>query len=195
MPGSYTVELVAGGRTLDSKPMRVIADPAVQLADAQRRRLDALAVELHDLQRQGAAMATKLNALYAQMTAAATKLKDAGNVPAAVKTQFETFNKEFDAVRVKFGVPAPAGGGRGGGGGGRGGADPENALARAIAVKGQVMAVWEAPSDATVRQSADSKLALLRALTDANAFVGKVPAMSQALKAYDVTLTVPAGVK
>ena len=69
---------------------------------------------------------------------------DPESVPAAVKTQFEAFNKEFDAVRVKFGVPqtAPGGGrgGQGGGGaataaaaGGRGGAAPAGAAQAAPA--------------------------------------------------------------
>ena len=119
MPGTYSVALIAGGRTVDTKPMKIIMDPAVQLADAQRRRYDAIVTELHGVQRLGIQAAAALNALYPQITAAAAKLKDAGNVPATVKTQFEALNKEFDAVRVKFGVPVVAAGGRGGGGGGR----------------------------------------------------------------------------
>jgi len=197
MPGSYTVALTAGGKTLDSKPMRIIMDPAVQLADAARRRHDAIVADLHEVQRRGSAAASALNALYPQVVAAATKIKDMSNVPPAVKSQFDAFNKEFDALRVKFGVPLGAGGrgGGGGGGGGRGGADPDNVLARTVALKGQVMGIWESPSEATARQSADAKLLLQTAVADANAFLGKTTAMSQALKAYDITLTVPATVR
>jgi photosystem II stability/assembly factor-like uncharacterized protein len=196
MPGSYSVALVADGKTLDTKPMKIIMDPAVQLADAQRRRYDAILTELHDAQRTGTRAAAALNALYPQFTAAATKIKDASNVPAAVKTQFETFNKEFDALRVKFGVPLGAGGrGGGGGGGGRGGADPDNVLARTSALKGGISGMWEAPSEATVRQSTDTKLALAKAITEANAFLAKATTMSQSLKAYDIGLTVPAAIK
>ena len=61
------------------------------------------------------------------MTAAAAKLKDA-NTP--VKPQFDALAKQFDAVRVKFGVPAaPAGGRGGGGGGGRGNVNLNDVLA------------------------------------------------------------------
>jgi hypothetical protein len=127
------------------------------------------------------------------------------NVPAAVKTQFETVNKEFDAVRVKFGVPPPppqAGGGRGGGGGGGGGgrgggaAGPNPDLVnRAGTVKGQIANIWEMPSDALLKQYNDVKLALPKAIADANALLVKAMPLSQALKKYDVTLTVPSPVK
>jgi hypothetical protein len=127
-------------------------------------------------------------------------------VPAAVKTQFETVNKEFDAVRVKFGVPPPppqAGGGRGGGGGGGGGggrgggaAGPNPDLVnRAGTVKGQIANIWEMPSDALLKQYNDVKLALPKAIADANALLVKAMPLSQALKKYDVTLTVPSPVK
>jgi len=113
-----------------------------------------------------------------------------------VKTQFEALNKEFDAVRVKFGVPVVAAGGRGGGGGGgRGGVDPDNVLARTSALKVGVIAIWEAPTAATVKQSADAKLALQQAVTEANAVLSKAATMSQSLKTYDITLTMPAPIK
>jgi hypothetical protein len=196
MPGTYSVSLVAGGKTLDTKSMKIIMDPAVRLADAERKRYDAIATDLHDVQRLGSRAAAALNALYPQMTAAAAKIKDATNVPATAKSQFEALQKEFDAVRVKFGVPAPAGGGRGGGGGGgRGGADLDNVLARTSALKVGVLAIWEAPTAATVKQSSDAKLALQRAVTEANAFLTKATTTAASLKAYDITLTVPAPVK
>ena len=195
MPGTYTVALTAGGRTLDTKTMRVIMDPAVQLADASRRRYDALVTDLHDIQRLGASAAAALNALLPQITAAAAKIKDASNVPANVKTQFEAFGKDFDSLRVKFGVGAAAAAGRGGGGGGGRGGDPDNVLARTATLKGGIMGIWEPPSDASVRQSADAKLALQRAISDANAFLAKATAMGQTLKPYDIMLTVPGAVK
>ncbi len=195
MPGTFTVALIAGGKTLDSKPMRVIMDPAVRLADAERRRYDAIATDLHDVQRLGSRAAAALSAMYPQMTAATAKMKDATNVPASAKAQFDALQKDFDAVRVKFGVPAPVAAGRGGGGGGRGGADPANVLARTSALKVGVLAIWEAPTPATVKQSSDAKLALQQAVTEANAFLSKAATVSQSLKTYDIALTVPAPVK
>jgi photosystem II stability/assembly factor-like uncharacterized protein len=190
LPATYTVALMSGNRTLDTKRMKIIMDPAVKLADADRRRYDALVMELHDAQRIGMQTAAKLNALYPQMTAAATKLKSATNAPSSLTSQFDALSKQFDAVRVKFGVPAAAAGGRGGGGG-RGGANPDDVLAQLSALKVGVGAMWESPTPAIVRQSTAARSALQQAVTEANAFFSRAAALSAALKAQDVSLSVP----
>ena len=91
-------------------------------------------------------MASALSPLYTQMTELAGKIGGMANVPAAVKTQFDAVNKEFDAVRVKFGVPPPAAAGwwrrwrwwrRGGGGGA---AASQDLVGRTGTVKGQIPA-------------------------------------------------------
>jgi hypothetical protein len=46
-----------------------------------------------------------------------------------------------------------------------------------------------------MRQYNDVRLALPRAIAEANALLGKAGAMSETLKKYDVTLTVPPSVK
>lgn len=127
LPGTYNVALMVDGKTIETKPIKVIADPEAQMNDLQHKRYNDILMDLHDMQRKGTAVQQALNSLYSQMTDVAAKVKDATNMPAAVKTQFEAFNKEFDAIRVKFGVPQAAGGGGRGGGagapaGGRGGA-------------------------------------------------------------------------
>ena len=143
--------------------------------------------------------ATALDAVYSQMTGVGTKVKDAATMSPQDRAQFDAFSKNFDSLRVKFGVPlnAAAAGGRGGGGGGGrgGGGDPQNVLARAGALKTGIMAFWEPPSDALVKQYNSVKVDLPRAVSDANAFLGRASAMSQTLKKYDITLTVPAPVK
>jgi hypothetical protein len=192
-PGSYSVALVAGEKTLDTKPMRIIMDPAVRLTEIQRASYDAVVTELYDAQRLGIHGAAALSALDPQMTAAAAKIRDASGVPATLKEQFDALHKDFDAVRVKFGVTATVAAGRGGGGG-RGG-DPENLVARTTTLKVGVMGIWEAPSAATVRQSAAVKLALQQAVTEANAMLAKATTMSQSLSKYDIVLTVPATIK
>jgi hypothetical protein len=193
---------VVDGKTVESKPMKVVMDPAVQLADAQRKRYNDLVTDLHDVQRRGTETAITLNELYPQMTDVAGRIKDAANVPADMKSQFESLRQQFDSVRVKFGVPLGAaapggrGGGGGGGGGGRGGAaDTQNALARLGAVKGQLLSIWEVPSEAMTRQSADAKAVLAKAMTDATAVLAKAATVSQGLKAYNLTLTVPPATK
>jgi hypothetical protein len=122
MPGNYNVALMIDGKVTETKPFKVVGDPGLQFTDVQRKRYNDIVMDLHDMQRRGMEMTAAMNSMYSQMSSVATKVKDASNVPAAVKTQFDTFQKEFDAVRVKFGVPPTAGGGGGGrGGGGRGG--------------------------------------------------------------------------
>ena len=191
MPATYSVALMSGDRTLDTKRMKIIMDPAVKLADVDRRRYDAIVMELHDAQRAGMQAAAKLNALYPQMTAAATKMKNASNAPAALKSQFDALTQ---TVRRRSGQVRRAGCAcrpRRGGGGGRGGANPDDVLAQLSALKVGVGAMWESPTAATVRQAAAAKLAVQQAVSEANAFVSKAAALSEPLKAQDITLTIP----
>jgi hypothetical protein len=258
LPGTYNVTLVVDGKAYETKPMKVVLDPELQMNDVQRKKYYDTVMDLHDMQRRGEEMTAALGPMYTQMNDVAEKLKTANNVPAPVKTQFDALKKEFDAVRVKFGVPggaAPAGGGRGGGGaagggrggGGRGGGgaaaagagaagggagaagggagaaaagaeaaatetpaqgggaggfgggnappDNDNLVAKAGNVKSQMMAFSEVPSDTLMKQYTDVKLALPKAISDANAVLVKAMTVSQSLKKYDVALTVPAPVK
>lgn len=196
MPGAYTVALMSGTKVLDSKPLKIVFDPDVHFGIGEHERYNAIVTELHAIQRRGVAMATALNSLYPQMTAAAKAVGEKSDIPANVKTRFESLNKEFDAIRKKFGVPTNAGAGGRGGGGGRGGAvDPDNVLARESSLKNQLAGVWEAPSASSVRQYNEVKVALPKAVADGNAFLGKASAVSQALAKYGVTLKVPAAVK
>ena len=117
MPGTYTVALMSGTKVLDSKPLKIVFDPDVHFAAGEHERYNAIVNDLHAIQRRGVAMATALNSLYPQMEAATKAVGEKSDIPANVKTQFESLNKEFDAIRKKFGVPTNAGaGGRGGGG-------------------------------------------------------------------------------
>jgi len=198
VPGTYNVSLVVNGATMDTKPVRVVSDPAQTLTDAQQKKYFDTAMDLHELQHRGDAMASALNSLYGQMNDLTPKLAADSKVPAPVKAQFDAFHKEFDAVRVKFGVPPQAGGaggGRGGGGRGGGAPDPENAAAKIAAVKTQVLAFAEPPSDTLMRQYADAKAGFAKAMSEANAVIVKAMGLAPTLKKYDLTLNVPAPVK
>jgi len=194
-PGSYTVALVAGGRTLDSKPLRIIMDPAARLNAGDRARWNAITAELHDAQRRGNEVQASLNMLHPQMTDIAAKIGGMANVPASAKSQFESLNKDYEAVRVKFGVPsglaAPGRGGGGGGGGRGGGAPDQNALARVAASKATIMGIWEPPSDAVSRQAASARTALMAAITEANALLARARTVSTTLRPHQLTLNVP----
>ncbi len=109
------------------------------------------------------------------------------------KSAFEALNRDYEAQRVKFGVPTPtpAGGGRGGGFGGFGAPDPTNLVARIGAVKASIMSFWEPPSTALVRQYEEVTPALARAITDAQALLARAATVAQTLGRHGLTLTVP----
>ncbi len=180
LPGTYTVALMSGAKVIDTKPLKIVFDSDVHFAAGEHERYNTIVADLHAIQRRGVAMATALNTLYPQMTAAGKAVAEKTDIPANVKAQFESLNKELDAVRKKFGVPINAGaGGRGGGGGGRGGAvDPDNVLAKTSTLKTQLANVWEAPSAASVREYNAVKVALPKAVADGNALLGKAKGVS-----------------
>ena len=198
IPGTYTVALLSAGKPIDSKTMKIVFDPDVHFASGDHERYIAMVNDLHAMQRRAVAVVPALNTLYPQMADVKKKIAANASIPASVKTQFDALDKEFESLRKKFGVPLPApnAGGRGGGGG-RGGApvDPENVFARATALKTGLMAIWEAPSAASVRQYNDVKLGLPKATSDASALLTRAAAMSQTLKKYDINLNVPAAPK
>jgi hypothetical protein len=195
MPGAYTVALVEGTKTLDSKPLKVVFDPDVKFAAGELVRYIAVVADLHSIQRRGTAAAGALNSLYPQMTDAAKKVGENSSIPANVKSQFESLQKEFDAARKKFGVPINANP-AGGRGGGRGAAvDPDNDLAKTSGLKNSIMRFWEAPSGSLLRQYNEVKLSMPKAVADANAVLTHAATVSAALKKYDITLTVPPTVK
>jgi photosystem II stability/assembly factor-like uncharacterized protein len=192
VPGTYTVSLVSSGKTVDSKSIRIIMDPGLpSFTDAVHRRWNEVIVDLQDAQSRGNEMGRRLTAINTQMTAAATKLKSAANVPAATQKQFAEVNTQFDTVRTRFGVGAAVAAGRGGGG--RVAVDPANALGRVAAVKLAIMGIWETPSAGMLKQGAEAKAALAKAVADANVLLPKIAALGTELKKYDVVLTVPVG--
>jgi hypothetical protein len=186
-PGTYTVELVSGNTVLDSKPLRIVGDPAVRLADADRRKYDDIANDLHALQGRANAAQAALNELNREVIAAAPK------VPANLKSDFDAFTRAFDAAKKKFGagVAAPAAGR--GGGGGRGGApvDPANVAGRLAQARAAVGAFWEMPSASVMKQYTDAKAMLPAAIADANAVIARAAALSRSLQSAGVTLKVP----
>jgi hypothetical protein len=87
------------------------------------------------------------------------------------------------------------GAGAGGFGGANAPVDNDNLVAKAGNVKSQMMAFSEVPSETLMKQYTDVKTALPKAIADANGVLVKAMTVSQALKKYDVSLTVPAPVK
>jgi photosystem II stability/assembly factor-like uncharacterized protein len=191
VPGTYTVALVSQGRVLDSRPLKIVMDPEVQLSSAQRARYNEIVTGLHELQRRGTASAVALTSLYQQVAAVANRVKESSSVPANVKQEFERLQSALDSVRVKFGVPLGglAAAGRGGGRGGAG--DPRNVLARVAALKGQIMAIWEMPSDAVMRQVSAVQGELPRAIAEANAVLARARTVARGLTGHGIQINVP----
>ena len=92
--------------------MRVVLDPANQLTEPQRKRYYDIVMDLHQMQRRGVEAARALTPFHTQMTEIGGKLEGMANVPADVKAQFDAVKKEWDTVRVKFGVPPAVAAGR-----------------------------------------------------------------------------------
>ena len=186
LPGVYNVSLVVDGKTVDTKPLRVTADPEVVLTDAERKRLFDMAMEMHRLQKRATEIANELTPFNSRMNEAANQLGSRTDLPADVKTMFDALSKELAALMPKFAPPA---GGRGGRGGGGGGAD--NPLARAgIAKNGMMGGMW--PGEQTMKAYADAKAQMPKLLADANALFVKASALSSALAKHSITLTPPA---
>jgi hypothetical protein len=186
-PGTYTVALVSAGKVIDSKPLTVVPDPDVHFAAGALAAYTTMVGNLHELQRKGVAAAEALNTLYRRMPAAGSAVTANSAIPAAVKAQFETLNKDLQNTGKKFGVPIVAAAGRG-----RGAApDPANVLARTADLKNQLAGVWESPSASMTRQAAAVQAELPRAIAEANALLTRAAALSRTLNGYGVTLTVP----
>ena len=206
-PGTYTVSLVADGKVIDTKPMRITMDPEVTLTVAARAAYDKVVTDLHEVQGRGNAMAGRLNTLGTQIAIVKSKLDSTASVSEAAKTQLVALEKAFDAQREKFGVaagrvpgpPAPGaagggpGGGPGGGGGGFGGgaANPANALGRVSTAKGALVGVWEVPSPASLTQASSATAALEAAMREAVALFSQAGGVNDALKPSGLALQLP----
>lgn len=192
VPGTYTVSLVADGRLIDAKPLRLTMDPVVQLTGGDRSRYNAIVADLHEFHRRGVDAARPLAALFDEVTRLAPKV-DSSAAPASVKAEWGDFRKQFDSVRARFGVPVAAGGGFGGGGGGAAAAAAAaaNVLGRVGALKAQIQGVWELPTEGTMRQVNNARTELTAAMSQARALVERARAMSRTLSSNGITFTVP----
>ncbi len=188
LPGTYTVALVIGDKTVDSKPLRVTADPEVALTQVERKKMFDMAVELHDLQRRAGGAGRNLTAIDRQLPELAKTIAGRTDIPADVKTSFEALQKESSALVTKLVPPA---GGRGGfqGGGGRGGADA-SLIGRLGTAKNVLMGGMPVTSQA-LKAYDETRTQVPKALADADALVAKASALSATLAKFNLTLMVP----
>jgi len=188
LPGTYTVELIVDGKTADSKPVRVVADPEVVLTAVERKRMFDMAMEMHELQRRGTEVMNALAPVNRQMPEVTKTVAARGDIPADVKSAVDSLGKELSATMTRFAALA-GGGGRGGGGRGGGGA-ADNPLARVGQAKQGLMAGMP-PTEQTTRAYTSAKTEVPKAIAEANALLGKARDVGASLAKYNVTLTVP----
>jgi photosystem II stability/assembly factor-like uncharacterized protein len=190
LPGTYNVSLIVDGKTIETKPLRVLGDPEVILTSAERKRMFDMALEMHDLQRRAADVARVLVPINQQLPAIAKTIASRTDIPEDVKASFEAFNTELTAASQRFAAGA-GGGGRGGRGGGRGaGDDQPNPIARIGAAKNGLMGGMH-PTAQTMDAYAEAKAQAPKAIADGRTLVAKASAMSAALAKHNITLKVP----
>ncbi len=181
----YSVALVIDGRTVETRPLRVTADPEVALTELERRKMYDMAMEMHELQKRGAEIATSVQALQREATAIATAIGARTDVPAEIKASFEAFDKDLTALAPKFAAPA------GGRGGGRGAAPTgDQPIARAAQAKNGLMGTMPL-TEGTTKAYADAKAQMPKAVTEANAVFAKAATLAPTLAKYNLTLTPP----
>jgi hypothetical protein len=185
LPGTYTVSLLVDGKTVDSKPLRVTADPEVALTDLERRKMFDMAMELHEMQRRANEAAGAFTPFNRRLGEIAKELGSKADVPAEVKASFDAFNKEATALAPKL----AAGGGFGGGGFGGGGRSP-SVVVRIGQAKNAMMAGMY-PTDQSLRTYAEVKAELPKAIAEFNGLLAKAAPLGASLATYKITLTVP----
>jgi hypothetical protein len=187
LPGTYTVALVVDGKTVGTKPLRVMADPEVVLTQAERKRLYDMAMDLHDLQRRVNTVAERVLPIRQQLPEVMKQVGSKTDLPADVKAQAESFNKEFTELANRI---APQGGGRGRGGFGGGGGTPSPVARAAQAKNGLMGGMW--PTQMTMDAYNEAKTGVPAAIAEANTMIGKAEALSAALAKHGIKLEVPA---
>jgi hypothetical protein len=185
LPGTYTVALMVDGKTAGTKPLRVAADPEVVLTQAERKKLYDMAMEIHALQLRANDSIEPLAQVRTQMPEVMKQVAAKTDLPAEVKTQAESFDKELTALMTKL---VPQGGGRGGRGGGN--AEPSPMARAAQAKNGLMGGMW--PTRATTDAYTEAKAGIPGAITEANAAVAKAQTLSASLAKHGITLNVPA---
>jgi hypothetical protein len=196
LPGTYSVSLIVDGKTVESKPLRVAADPEVALTAIERQRMFDMAMEMHELQKRATEVQNALRPLNTRMTELAKEIAGRTDVPADVKATFEAFNKDLAAFAPKF---APAAFGRGGGGGQASApaartAPTVNLLTRIGQAKSGLMATMPV-TEQTTKAYAEAKAQVPKAIAEANALFARAEALSKALAPLKLTLTAPQPVK
>jgi hypothetical protein len=186
LAGTYNVALVVDGKTIETKPLRVSGDPDVALTEPQRKQLYDMAMEMQNLQKRATEAAAGVASLNRQIGEIESSITGKSEIPADVKSSFESLKSETSALGTK--LPVGSGGG-GRGGGGRGAADPSLTGKIAQAKNGMMGGMW--PTSVTMKAYNDAKAEAPKTLSDANALFAKAATLTSSLARYNITLSAP----
>jgi hypothetical protein len=186
LAGTYNVSLVVDGKTVDTKPLKVVDDPEVLLTSADRKRMYDMAMELHDLQKPLTDAVTAQQSLSRQVAEIADAMSKRSDVPADVKSQFESLQKDVTALAPRLSLPQGRGGGRA--------ADSPSVVARIGQAKNGLMGGMPV-TEQTTRAYTEARTQAPKAMADLNAIIARASTVSTALARYSLTLTVPQPVK
>jgi hypothetical protein len=148
-----------------------------------------MAMEIHALQPRAQDAATAHASLTRQINELSPTLAGRNDVPAEVKTSFDAFKKDLEALAPRLAVPQ---GGRGGGGGGRGA--NESLITKIGQAKNGLMSGMVV-GEQTTRAYSEVKAQLPKAVADLNLAIAKAQTLSSALAKYSLALTVPSPVQ
>src|SRR5262249_4037650 len=140
------------------------------------------------LQKRASEAATGVSSLNRQIVQLTTDMAGKTDIPADVKSAFDSLKADTAALLPKLPPGAAVGAGRGGGGGGRG-HDPSLPGRIAQAKNGMMGGMW--PTSVTMKAYNDAKAEAPRTLSDANALFAKAAAVGASLAKYNLKLDVP----
>ncbi len=192
LPGTYTVALVVDGKTVDTKPIRVSADPEVALTAIERKKLFDMAMEIQALQASAASAVSAFSAFNTRLAEITKELAGRKDVPADTKTAFDVYTKQVAVVAPKFTAPAF---GRGGQGGGFGQQGPSDYVVTKLtqAKNGLMGGMW--PTEAVFDSYRNAKKDVPAAIAELNGVFAKGAAVAKALDACKVSFKIPEQIK
>lgn len=177
LPGAYRGTLTVDGKDATTVQVVVSGDPAITLAETDRKTWFETAMKLHRMQGQANEAADAVNAAGNQFGAIQQQTRDQ-NVPPNLKTQMDLTGKELEGLRRRLGLSGSGGGAFGGGG--------ENVRGRLGQVKGAVMGSTSLPTEVQVRQVKELEGALPKLLADVTAGTEKLSTLARELVTSNV---------
>jgi photosystem II stability/assembly factor-like uncharacterized protein len=184
LPGEYRVTLHVDGRDVGTETVRVAGDPAVEIADADRRAQFQAAMALHALHERADEAFSGVTVAYEQVEALREALGEGGDdVPEAVSTRLEEIAEALEPVRQRFGVAVR-------------GFGQQNVRSQVTRLKREIVSSTSRPSETQARRIGESRDALGEAIGEANVAIGEVrdfygDLVAQGLYPVDLKLIAP----